>query len=41
MSIIDHISVFVSDLDRSEAFYTAALAPLGIRLLMRFDGARG
>jgi len=34
--MIDHISVGVSDLDRSERFYEAALAPLGFfRLVTR------
>lgn len=28
--IIDHIGLAVSDIERSKAFYTAALAPLGI-----------
>lgn len=35
MSILDHINVKVSDADRSAEFYERALAPLGIRLLMR------
>ena len=41
MGIIDHVSVFVTDLDRSEAFYTAALEPLGIKPLMRHPGGIG
>ena len=32
--MIDHTGVSVSDFARSKAFYTAALAPLGYRLLM-------
>jgi catechol 2,3-dioxygenase-like lactoylglutathione lyase family enzyme len=32
--IIDHIGINVSDLERSKAFYAAALAPLGISELM-------
>ena len=35
MSILDHVSLNASDLERSSAFYRAALAPLGIGLLMR------
>lgn len=33
--MIDHITVLVSDFDRSMAFYTAALAPLGYAVVMR------
>ena len=32
--MIDHVGFGVSDYDRSKAFYSAALAPLGIELLM-------
>ena len=32
--IIDHIGLNVSDIERSKAFYAAALAPLGITELM-------
>ncbi len=32
--MIDHIGLAVSNLDRSRRFYEAALAPLGITLLM-------
>ena len=31
--VVDHVGIRVSDLDRSRIFYTAALAPLGFRLL--------
>jgi catechol 2,3-dioxygenase-like lactoylglutathione lyase family enzyme len=31
--MIDHIGVAVSDITRSRAFYEAALAPLGIRVI--------
>ena len=31
--MLDHIGVDVSDLDRSRAFYAAALAPLGYRVI--------
>ena len=34
--MIDHTGVKVSDLVRSKAFYRAALAPLGYRLLLEF-----
>ena len=40
-SILDHVGVAVSDLDRSKAFYEAALAPLGITALMSFPGGCG
>ena len=39
--MIDHIGVAVSDLDRSVAFYTKALAPLGYTLIMKFEFAAG
>ncbi len=39
--MIDHLTLHVSDLDRSVAFYAAALAPLGYSVLMRFPGAVG
>jgi len=39
--MLDHVGIEVSDLERSKAFYEAALEPLGIRLLMEFDGAVG
>ncbi len=32
--MIDHIGVAVGDIERSKAFYEAALAPLGITLMM-------
>ena len=32
--MLDHIGVDVGDIDRSRAFYEAALAPLGYRVLM-------
>ena len=31
----------MTDLKRSKAFYSEALAPLGISLLMEFEGAAG
>ncbi len=39
--MLDHVGIEVSDLARSKAFYEAALEPLGIRLLMEFEGALG
>lgn len=37
MSTLDHLSINVSDYARSRTFYEAALAPLGIRVLMEFE----
>jgi len=39
--MLDHVFISVSDLDRSIAFYTAALAPLGISDRIDYDGADG
>ena len=39
--MLDHVGIEVSDLARSRAFYEAALEPLGVRLLMEFEGAVG
>jgi catechol 2,3-dioxygenase-like lactoylglutathione lyase family enzyme len=39
--MLDHVGIEVSDLARSKAFYEAALEPLGIKLLMEFEGAVG
>ena len=39
--MFDHVGLTVSNLDRSRAFYAAALAPLGVTELMRFEGAAG
>ena len=36
--VLDHIGLTVTDYARAKAFYTAALAPLGITLLMEFGG---
>jgi catechol 2,3-dioxygenase-like lactoylglutathione lyase family enzyme len=36
--MIDHISVHVTDLARSVAFYERALAPLGYKVLMQWRG---
>ncbi len=32
--MLDHVGLEVADFDRSKGFYEAALAPLGIRLIM-------
>jgi catechol 2,3-dioxygenase-like lactoylglutathione lyase family enzyme len=40
--MLDHVGIEVSDFERSKAFYTQALEPLGIRLLMEpVEGAAG
>ena len=39
--MLDHVFVSVSDLDRSIEFYERALAPLGIRHAVDYDGANG
>jgi catechol 2,3-dioxygenase-like lactoylglutathione lyase family enzyme len=39
--ILDHISIAVSDYDKSKAFYIRALEPLGIRVLMEGHGSCG
>lgn len=36
--IIDHIGMAVSDGEKSQTFYTAALAPLGIELVKEVQG---
>ena len=43
MGIIDHIGLATSDFDRSVAFYSVALKPLGITLIVQFpaDGPAG
>jgi catechol 2,3-dioxygenase-like lactoylglutathione lyase family enzyme len=41
MSILDHISLAVSDYAKSKAFYEKALAPLGVAPLMEFGKACG
>ena len=37
--MLDHVGVEVSDYERSKAFYEAALAPLGVKLLMEIQSA--
>lgn len=39
--MLDHIFLSVSDIDRSIAFYEKALAPLGIRQRLDYDGKDG
>lgn len=39
--IIDHIGLAVGDYERSKAFYSKALAPLGIGLVMEVAGWAG
>jgi catechol 2,3-dioxygenase-like lactoylglutathione lyase family enzyme len=39
--MLDHVFLSVSDLDRSIAFYTAVLAPLGITQRHDYDGKDG
>lgn len=41
MSILDHVTLMVSDYARSKEFYTKALAPLGITPVMEFGKACG
>jgi len=41
MSIIDHVNLPVSDLDRSRRFYEIVLEPLGYRFLMQDGQAAG
>src|ERR1700728_491785 len=39
--MLDHVFLSVSDVERSVAFYTAALAPLGITTRLDYDGKDG
>ena len=39
--MLDHIFVTVNNLDKSISFYEQALAPLGIRHVVDYDGADG
>jgi catechol 2,3-dioxygenase-like lactoylglutathione lyase family enzyme len=41
MTLIDHITLNVSDYPRSKAFYEKALAPLGVKAIMEFGEACG
>jgi catechol 2,3-dioxygenase-like lactoylglutathione lyase family enzyme len=40
-AMIDHIGIRVSNLERSIAFYTKALAPLGFELVMKWESFAG
>ena len=39
--MLDHVFISVSDIERSIAFYEAALAPLGIVHALDYDGKDG
>src|SRR6266851_8714620 len=39
--MLDHVSLGVSDIDRSRHFYDAALRPLGLVRIVDFGGGRG
>jgi catechol 2,3-dioxygenase-like lactoylglutathione lyase family enzyme len=39
--MLDHVFLSVRDVDRSVAFYTAALEPLGITTRVDYDGNQG
>ncbi|HEY4128558.1 MAG TPA: VOC family protein [Gammaproteobacteria bacterium] len=39
--MLDHISLSVTDTDRSKAFYAKALAPLGYKLMAEYEGGFG
>jgi catechol 2,3-dioxygenase-like lactoylglutathione lyase family enzyme len=41
MTLFDHISLNVSDYARAKAFFTAALAPLGVKPIMEYGEACG
>lgn len=41
MSLIDHVTLIVSDYARSKLFYERALAPLGVRCIMEYGKAAG
>jgi catechol 2,3-dioxygenase-like lactoylglutathione lyase family enzyme len=41
MTKIDHVAISTADYRKSLAFYEAALAPLGIATLMKFEGDEG
>ena len=38
LAFIDHIGICVADYARARAFYEAALAPLGLSVMMEFPG---
>ncbi|MCW2990839.1 MAG: hypothetical protein JWM73_1433 [Solirubrobacterales bacterium] len=39
--ILDHVAIGVADLAASRRFYAQALAPLGIEVLLEYEGAVG
>lgn len=39
--MLDHIGLEVGDYEKSKAFYTAAMAPLGYKLIMEVHGFAG
>jgi catechol 2,3-dioxygenase-like lactoylglutathione lyase family enzyme len=41
MALIDHVTLNVSDYARAKAFYTKALAPLGVKPIAEFGEACG
>ena len=41
MTKLDHVAISTADYRISLAFYEAALAPLGITILMKFEGDEG
>ena len=41
MSHLDHVAISTADYPTSLAFYAAALAPLGIKTHMKFEGEEG
>lgn len=41
MTKLDHVAISTADYRKSLAFYEAALAPLGITTLMKFEGDEG
>jgi catechol 2,3-dioxygenase-like lactoylglutathione lyase family enzyme len=41
MTKLDHVAISTADYRKSLAFYEAALAPLGITTMMKFEGDEG
>ncbi len=41
MTKLDHVAISAADYRTSLAFYEAALAPLGVTVMMRFEGDEG
>ena len=39
--MLDHIQIEVSDIEKSKEFYSSALAPLGYKLILEFEGWLG